>query len=397
MRIALRTSGGRGEYEITGSQADTKALDLVDHRIILELLPGTRIFTQNIIKHTQGKPRIRLKERTTEDPVFTHAYAILASALLLPKPIRQISVTPGGKLQLVDNKFSVTSIQFEIINKSSFDVVIYPTNIIVSNSVDDQGRIDVVERMRILLNTWSHANDKEDALSALVVAHRAAFLSGDESKIFYAANNLRRYLASPEDPLQQIIRNFGVIDDYSYWMGLHINDAENFLFDEDLSSLKEAACSRLRQWRQQAVRGKDAISFSSNVRKAYNNTCLFSGAYLPKTAFTEISGVDSAHILPWAEYELNSVSNGVCLNKLCHWAFDSGIIRLNYDDSLEIYSLSIPQCFDKIEQEGKIDLSLFRPIIGQIPQQRLPENKLLWPNPRYIREFNRNIDAIFSL
>lgn len=393
MRIALRTSGGRGEYEVAGSQAGIRALDLVGLKIVFELLPNFEVNTGNIIRHTQGKPRIRLQKRPAGEPIFKHAYLVLADALLMPKPKREISITPGDKLQLVDNNFSVTSIQFEIIRRDTVNVVVYPTNIILSNSDDKQARIDVVERMRILLNVWAYAEQNTGTLPDLVRNHKAAFLSGSEENISSAAKAIKAFFHDPGDPLRQILTDFELSDSFTYWMGLHTNDVEDYIVDDDLNDLQEAARNRLKQWRLQACRGNDGTKFSRNVKEAYRHTCFFSGYFLPKTSLTGSAGVDSAHILPWAEYDLNSVKNGLCLSKLCHWAFDSGILRLSYKPDAEEYMLTIPGKYQELEQSGEIDLSPFRQLVGVIPRSRLPQNRNDWPNPEYIEKYNESLDS----
>ena len=389
MRIALRTSGGRGEYEVAGSQAGIRSLELVGLRIAFELLPNYEITTGNIVQHRNGKSRIRLQGRSTGDPVFRHAYLILADALLMPKPKREIGITPGGKLQLVDNNFSVTSIQFEIIRRDSEKVVVYPTNIILSNSDDEQARIDVVERMRIILNVWAYAEQNTTDLSSLVKDHKAAFLSGSEENLFNAAKSIKSFFDDPGDPLRQILTEFELTDNVTFWMGLHTTDVEDFIIDDDLNTPQEAARNRLKKWRHQACRDNNAARFSKNVKEAYRHTCLFSGYFLPKTPLTGSAGVDSAH----AEYDLNSVKNGLCLSKLCHWAFDCGILRLDYDSAVGEYLLTIPDKYLELEQSGEIDLSPFIALVGVIPSNRLPQKRSDWPNPRYLEKYNESLDA----
>jgi hypothetical protein len=391
MRIALRTSGGRGEYEVAGSHSDIKASDVFDYKICFEILPGHKIITANYIRHMQGKPRVRLQERREGDPIFKHAYQILSDALLLPKPKREIGTTPGGKLQLVDNNFSITSIQFDIIKKENFELLVNPTNIIIANSDDMTARIDIIERMRIILNTWSHSHGLFDQLSILICKHKEAFISGDEARIANAAHELRQYIGENDDPLHQILEKISLINNYTYWMGLHTTDVDEFIKDEDLTDLKEAARNRLRQWRLQARRNAEAVTFSSHVKNVYNNTCLFTGYYLPKLPTLGSSGVDSAHILPWAEYELNSVTNGICLSKLCHWAFDMGLLQLDFDERKAQYILSIPEIYLEAERKKQIDLSPFKSISGYIPKSRLPKNQQEWPNPSYLKEYNINV------
>ena len=64
MRIALRTSGGRGEYEVAGSHESIRVHDIFDREIILEMLPGLRLPTQNFVRHTQG---VELHAKLTRD------------------------------------------------------------------------------------------------------------------------------------------------------------------------------------------------------------------------------------------------------------------------------------------------------------------------------------------
>ena len=50
------------------------------------------------------------------------------------------------------------------------------------------------------------------------------------------------------------------------------------------------------------------------------------GLHLPRTSVNASAGVDAAHILPWADYDLDHVCNGICLCKHHHWAFDEGLL-----------------------------------------------------------------------
>lgn len=388
MRIALRTSGGRGEYEVSGSHGEVKVSDIFDHHIVLELLPGKNIETNNFIRHLQGKPRIRLANPGAD----RHIYLILADALLLPKPKREISATPGGKLQLVDNNYSIVSIQFDIVRIAGDVLVIQPTDLVLSNSEMDLARIDIIERMRILIDVWGKSAKGTDALSGRVAKHRVALMSGDEKALHEEAEAIRRLMYDSEDPLRQIVSSYGLIDQYTYWMGIHRNNVELAIIedDHDLTDPREAARNRVKAWRMQAMRGSDGSRFSQRVKIAYNNTCLFTGYYLPKTNVTGSAGVDSAHILPWAGYDLNEVRNGLCLSKLCHWAFDAGILMLDFNESKTEYILAITQAAAAAEKQRLIDLTAFRALEGKIPYSRLPKDTANWPSPALLKEYNKS-------
>jgi hypothetical protein len=387
MRIVLRTSGGRGEYEISGSQGNVRASHVVDHHVVLEFLPGQRLATHNYIRRLQGKTRLRLQDPHAD----RHIYLIVADALLLPKPKREIRETAGGNVQLAENNYSVSSIRFDIVLQSSTDLVIQPTDIIVTNSDGDLARIDVIERMKILIDVWAKARLGLDSLSLALVRHHDAFVRGDERALHHEAIGIRKAIHDTGDPLRQIVMSFGLIDQYTYWVGVHRNDAELSLIDvdQDRTDPKEAAKNRIKAWRQQAMRGSGGQWFSQAVKAAYDNTCLFTGYYLPKTTVTGSAGVDSAHILPWASYELNEVKNGLCLSKLCHWGFDVGILALDFDSVKDEYSLLVTKVAGDAEKKGLLNLSPFHALEGPIPQSRLPKDQADWPSPSLLREYNR--------
>lgn len=390
MRLALRTSGGRGEYEAAGSQASIHVNSVIDHEIVLEPLPGKRLVTNNVIRRVQGKPRVRLANQNADK----HVYLTLADVLLLPKPKRELDATPGGKLQLVKDAYSVISIQFDIVEMSGDVLTIRPTNLVLSNSDGDLARVDVIERMRLVLDLWSKAHNTLDVASAHVRAHRDAVERLDVSALGRAAKDIRKAIADDADPLHELLRSYSLAGESTYWMGIHRGDIDSFMVDDDPTDIREAALNQVRAWRFQADRGYDAVRFSKNVKQVYGNRCLFTGYFLPQTPVTGSAGVDSCHILPWAQYELNSLRNGICLSKLCHWAFDAGILRLDFEDAQNTYVLEISSSARQAEKEGLIDLSPFDSLEGPLPANRLPVDKLLWPDPDFLREYNRAMQSL---
>jgi len=120
---------------------------------------------------------------------------------------------------------------------------------------------------------------------------------------------------------------------------------------------------------------------------------MFSGQRLPRTSATSTAGVDAAHILPWSRFDLDGTKNGICLNKQCHWAFDEGLLRLNYDDTVNAYVVSIPDINILAAQDASFDLASFEVVVGVLPENRLPLNKLIWPSKAYLTELNRFLDG----
>lgn len=385
MRIALRTSGGRGEYELAGSHGSVSVADTIDCRILVQMLPGREINTNNWVRRLQGKPRIRLANQGVDK----HIYLTISDILLMPRPKRELSKTSTGKLQLTEYNYSISSIQFDIVRKQDDYVLIQPTDLILENVDGDLARIDVFERLRIILDMWWKASSQSDPLSALILSHRDAFYAGDIPSIRATVEEIRGVFGI-DDPLREILRRYSLLDEYTYWMGVHRNDVELSMIEDDSKEPSESVLERVKKWRLQASRGSRGAIFSREVKKAYNNQCLFTGYYLPQSSFCSTAGVDSAHILPWAEYDINSISNGLCLNKLCHWAFDSGILLLTFSDSR--YELSISGPAKKAEKDGLISLEAFSPFVGTIPESRFPSDVRLWPSQKYLEEYNRALN-----
>jgi HNH endonuclease len=391
MRIALRTSGGRGEYEVAGSHESIRVHDVFDRQIVLELLPGIRFPTNNFVRHTQGKPRIRLFDQHTD----SHVYLILAAILLLPKPKREIGITPGGKLQLYKDNFSVMSIPFDVVELSSTEIVISPTQMILSNSTSDSVRLDVIERLRIVMACWEAASKSGSNLASSVLQHKESFNGQDVKAVIGAAELIRLANIEPDDPLRRLTKDLNLPNlDELMWLGVHATDTDEALAlgEENLEELKEAARNRLKTWQQVAMRGAAGVKFSNEVRQAYNHTCLFTGMRLPKTQATGSSGVDAAHILPWAEYDLNTVSNGLCLSKLCHWAFDAGILKLVFNNLASRYEIKLSPAALNAESAGLLKLDGLKDIQGVVSSSLLPKDSANWPNPSFLNVYNEALN-----
>ena len=387
MRIALRTSGGRGEYEVAGSHESIRVHDVFDRQIVLELLPGFRFPTNNYVRHTQGKPRIRLLDPYSD----SHVYLILAAILLLPKPKREIGATPGGKLQIYKDNFSVMSIPFDVVELSSTEIVVSPTQMVLSNSTFDSVRLDLIERLRIVMACWEAASKQSSALANAITQHKNAFNSQNVKAVISAAESIRLATIEPDDPLRHITKDLNLPNlDELMWLGVHATETDEALAlgEENLEELKEAARNRMKVWRQVAMRGAAGAKFSLQVREAYDHTCMFTGMRLPKTPMTGSSGVDAAHILPWAEYDLNSVSNGLCLSKLCHWAFDAGILQLTFDDPSSKYQLQLSTAALSAESDGLLKLNGLKDIQGVVSTSLLPKDSANWPKPSFLKVYN---------
>ncbi len=208
--------------------------------------------------------------------------------------------------------------------------------------------------------------------------------SGNHRAIERAAAAIRKALGTDGDVLDEITARLDMPEEET---AISTTAGEVPLEPvEDETDPAEAARRAVAQWRRSVVRSAEGRTFAKRVRDAYSDTCAISGDGLPKLPSTASAGVDGAHILPWARYELNTLKNGICLNKLCHWGFDAGVIRLDYDGS--DYVVSIP---DVVQTEGPprgMTLDYFERLTGPIPTERFPVDPANRPSPSYLEHLN---------
>lgn len=67
--------------------------------------------------------------------------------------------------------------------------------------------------------------------------------------------------------------------------------------------------------------------FRRIVVRTYDHRCALCGVRI--VTAEGHTAVDAAHIVPWSETRNDHVSNGMALCKLCHWAFDEGLMGVS--------------------------------------------------------------------
>lgn len=367
MRIALRTGGGRGVYELAGRQGNLNASDLFDREIFYELTPSIVIPGRAVASRRSGKPRILLDEKLRT----THFYRLLAAVLLLPKPKREFKKTHGEKL-LRFGAYSMTAIKVDVGDISSKKVVLRPTDLLLENADNLQAKVEFAERMSRIARLWEAASQQNTPLAELVRKLQQAVLTAnpDYKAIEDCAQEILDLLRVDGDPLPIAGEQLGVSEAQQEPLPLvqptQFTHQADFGVEDDTPPI-EARLERVKQWREVAVRGAAGQKFCRDVRSSYDFRCLFTGQRLPKTDATESAGVDAAHILPWSTHNINSVSNGLCLDKLCHWALDAGALRLFFDVTCSSYVVEIPDKVRLAAKKVSFDLGYFEKLCRPIP------------------------------
>lgn len=358
--------------------------DLFDRRLRFELTPEITIDGHSAAHRVQGKPRIRL-----EDQQHRHAYRLLAAALLLPQPKRELRATATGPDFIRDGQYSITDIDVDVASVAPGAVDLRPTTVWLGNSTGLARYVNVALRMALVQSVWDAGRSQATPLGELVKAHESAVATGDHKAMEAAAADLRRFLGSDGDILDELTARLGVEGSDT---AVSSTTGEVPLEPvEDETDPADAARRAVAQWRRSVVRSAQGRAFSARVRSAYSHRCALSGDVLPKLPHTASPGVDGAHILPWARYELNTLRNGICLNKLCHWAFDAGVIRIDFAEASGEYIVSIP---DQVETEAiprGMTLGYFENLAGPVPEERLPADTGSHPSPAYLAQLNEEM------
>jgi HNH endonuclease len=381
MRITFQPSGGRGEYELSENAAGIKPVDLIGYTIQLTL--GSILIDVGVrVTNDQGKIRLRLinSER------FTHVQHQVASALLLPQPVRDERQMGEGEPVLLDKVYVLKNIHLGQVTPLPGNIVrCSALSIDCENITNVAKQILVGERIADVERIWRNRNLLPDSIVPLLERHEQIVRSG--SKIPAAAREL---IDDMQERLEDYTESFEVpyvrrtdiapsllsfIDDIVEEVPLPLDQIE----PENI----ELRRREIKKWLQYARRrGTTSEKFKRAVREAYDFRCVVCGARFPKTDINKNPGVDAAHILPWSLYDLDKVYNGLALCKIHHWAFDERLLNIVYRDGAYFIEVSPDAAAALALPYFSIDM--LHQVAGPIPAHRLPANPADRPRPELL-------------
>jgi putative restriction endonuclease len=116
--------------------------------------------------------------------------------------------------------------------------------------------------------------------------------------------------------------------------------------------------------------------FRRIVVKAYDHRCALCGVRIITPEQHTV--VDAAHIVPWSRSQNDDIRNGMALCKLCHWAFDEGMMGVS--DSYAV--ITSRQIVANPNVPGFLMTLTGRSIIS-------PPDRDLWPAQQYLAEHRK--------
>jgi hypothetical protein len=390
VRISRRVSGGRGEYELSGEAANgLRALDLVGHRLIFDLGGEWLIDTDTQLVHQGGKPRIR---RFHASPAYMQVQRQLAAALLMPHPIRQDANLAGGLPILRAGRYAIEHVELADrieINGTSARLVIQ--EIVLRNMSNHAEELHFAQRRARLERVWAQSIELPGPIHTLLDQHRLLVQGGGPimAPAESIVSDLQTQVTEFAEDLGVLYRSLDsdVLEDLEQALSLAAEPPEQPVqvsqIDPDETQVRRRVLKDWKRWAN--ARGAASALFRQAVREAYNSTCIVCGVHLPQTSMNAVPGVDAAHILPWADYDLDVVSNGLCLCKLHHWAFDEGLFVVCEQGGN--YSIEIPTDIAATitAENPRFSIEQLTQFAGPIPVQRLPHTVHQRPNPVYLR------------
>lgn len=267
------------------------------------------------------------------------------------------------------------------------EVLLTPSTLIARNLSNSAEEIVITERIHEVAELWERVDEFPADIADLLRQHQSRCASGspltapDEELVY----RLQTVVGERSGDLGVIYSETG--DAVPVLLGaLKLQRPEPLLRIEDIDpediQLKRRAIKEWKRWAN--ARGPSSAKFRQQVRSAYRSTCLFCGATFPETKIT-MAGVDAAHILPWSEYDLDSVRNGLCLCKQHHWAFDEAILRMSFTSGKYVVTVDTRVAEDVTHETPQFSLEELVRYEGVIATERLPANPQQWPAPELLQ------------
>lgn len=348
MRISRRTSGGRGEYELSGALPGVpRVKELENYFISLEFPNNLLIHTHVRVVIQGGKPRLRLQGADIQ------IHKQVAVTFMMPDPARETLVLGAGEPVVQESLYAIEHIEVDTLIKVPPDSVVFRVSkITVINRSHLGEEIDLQKRAILLEEVWNRRIEFPDDIAILLEQHEQMVRGGNISL------QTQALVAKIQQVVSEKSVDFGIVYSQRGDVLPKLGEALKYQVPQPLLlvvdvdpediDLKKRAAKEWKRWAN--ARGPASARFKQEVRKAYRATCVICGARFPSTSYNIAPGIDAAHILPWRDYELDEVYNGLCLCKLHHWAFDEALIHIRYNNG--VYFSEIPQ-----EAQDEIPLS----------------------------------------
>lgn len=388
MYIKKEFSNGRGELELAGELDGVRAIDMLGRDLYLDCGPPYGVRPLDVfVGDKQGKKRLRIRG-SAEGRIHLHRQ--LLALLMLPESTRDEKTLRGGQPTVMYRRFAVSRLKIRslALDPGRATIALESIDLVNGSDVDE---VDFARRMATIVRIHDGAGSLPKPIENLVAAHRAILASPTpiraDAEVVVAelmkaiADDAPDYgleYASGTDVLTTLEALIAPKPAYEVELPSPISQIP----DDELVLRRRV----VGQWRKLvSARGYETVVFRRKVMNAYHERCVVCGFRYPRSKHCRIPGVDAAHILPWADFDLDVVSNGLCLCKTHHWAFDQGLIALIVDDS-GTFVISVTPMAERALASDPETLAELRRFEGAVPNERLPFLTTERPNPQFLAQ-----------
>lgn len=375
MIIRKQRSGGRGEYEIVSTNGHWDTSDL----LLKEIIFLTKFGNKNTgvqLTNQGGKNRLRLISGGV------HIQRQVAGLFLLPKPIRDEKNISNSQPVIFSGCF-VMDIECRVHSILENSATMTPVTLVCrSGRFDDvelTSKVDINPRSNLILELHSRVESLPKEIRHLIMDHiqyaKIGKLSNDGERITNKIISLLRFYDSEyiegADPLPHLLSLAGIA-----------HAKPSVPLPERIDAGQTEILLRSEQiYRLRRIRGASASRFRREVQEAYDFRCAFCGLRIPSRKNRSSAGAEAAHILPWGDFDLDTVQNGILLCHFHHWAFDNHLVTLNFDNG--DYLVKPSSDLADLAEYDRETIGLILKSTGKIPEGRLP--KIAYrPSPQFI-------------
>ena len=384
MRISKRPSGGRGEYEIARpSPGELRPTELLNRYMQLQFGSQT-IKTGLALLRQGGKNRLR----SPEEEAFVQVQT--AIMLMLPQPQRDEKVLLPGLPVLQNERYIIKHLYLSdvaLVEPDAFQALVRVVE--YGNQSHQAEQIDVLDRMQGVEQLWRKRSTFPPDVSRLLATHERLIRLGGplpesaEGIITELQLKMKIYAPdldvtySPNTDIVPVMLNVlkGIVEE---------RPSDLNQIEPEQIELRRREVKKWQQWASH--RGAASAKFKRVVREAYDFQCVMCGSRFPPTSLNVNPGVDAAHILPWADYDLDETHNGLTLCKLHHWAFDEHLLTIVYRDSR--YHVELLEEAEAMLYPPVFSIDVLREVEGEIPDERLPVRGSDRPHPLILARLN---------
>ena len=174
MKIARRSSGGRGEYELAGELGGVRPADVYDVELVVRI-GWLELSTNVVVRDQGGKPRLR---RIDPASSFVQIPRQVAALLLMPASVREDVAMQSGFPILREDGYAMDEIDVLDLSSDGSRCTLDLGAITVKNQ-SESATVDPLIRMSRVRALWSNRHRFPESVGAALAGHRDAVLSGD--------------------------------------------------------------------------------------------------------------------------------------------------------------------------------------------------------------------------